>query len=163
MVKLYLPYGNLKDFKGHSQVTLHWFVKDREQPVAPYAQLVENYRHLSGEDQRRAERIIDELFTYEEFVALRAYLYERHREDLRTSVLVPPINGVKQDNDRNRGLVRPFGLCIEGERGGFCRLCEQEGYALPFTVWGYYTHPVHASQSRPAANVAPKYPARAGG
>lgn len=150
MVKLYLPYGNFRQFKGHGQVTLHWFVKDREQPVAPYAQMLENYKQMNELDQRRAERMIDEFFTYDEFVALRGYLYERHGEDLRTSVLVPPVSGVKQDNDRNRGLVRPFGLCEESENGGFCKLCEQEGYSLPLAVWGYYAGPLRPSQRRPA-------------
>lgn len=141
MVKLYLPYGNAKNMVGRRQVTLHWFVKEREQPVAPYTQLVQGYGQLTKEMQERAEQMVDELFTKEEFMALRLYLYDRHKEDLRTEVLVPPISLSKQDNSKNRALVRPFGMRDEDEGSGFCKLCDEENYGLPFPVWGYYTTP----------------------
>ena len=140
MIKLYLPYGNLRCFKGRGLVTLHWFIKDREHPIAPYAQLIQSYRQLTESARRPAEQTIDELFTEQEFRDLRAYLYDK-REDLHTEILVPPISVAKQDNARNRGLIRPFGERSDSEGGGFFKLCEEEGYPLPFTVWGYYTEP----------------------
>lgn len=148
-MKLYLPYGNMKGLKGGRQATIHWFVKDREQPVAPYTQLIENYKHLDAANQRRAEQTIDELFTEQEFTDLRLYLYEKHREDVRTGMMVTPVNGIKQANDMNRSLIRPFAVCVDGEGGRFYRLCDESDYALPFLVWGYYTDPRRLLPSRP--------------
>jgi hypothetical protein len=148
LIKFYLPYGTLPGRGNPAGAIVHWFVHDRQEPVTAYAQLIENYKQLSEPNQRRAERMVDELFTQSEFDALRAYLYEKYRMDLRTTLLVAPINGIKQDNLENRSLVRPFAECAEGEQGSFCRLCEMEGYSLPFRVWGYYTSPVY---TRPVA------------
>jgi hypothetical protein len=139
MVKLYQPYGHLRRVAGFNLATIHWFVKDRETPVAPHAQLVESYAKLTSEAQDRAGCMVDEFFTAEEFGQLRDYLFAKHREDLRTGVVVPPVNGVKQDNDRNRKLIRPFSHLSEDENGGFYRLCDEPGYTLPFCVWGYFT------------------------
>ena len=142
MVKLYLPYGNLKHLHGNRDITFHWFVKDRREPVAPYEQLLENYKQLTPEGKLQAQRMVDELFSEEEFKSLRTFLYEKYREDVRTGILVPPINGIRQDIGPNRALVRPFAACPDDESGGFCRLSEKDGYALPFSVWGYYTEPL---------------------
>ena len=139
MVKLYVPYGNLKTFRGAGPVTLHWFVKDRERPIGAYPELIERFAQLSPEVQARSKLMVDELFTQEEFFAFRTYMYEKHGEDLRTEVLVPPINGAKPENAQNRKLVRPLGLCREGEEGGFCQLSDEPDYSLPFAVWGYHT------------------------
>jgi hypothetical protein len=153
MVKLYLPYGY---FKGRrSQLMVHWFVKDRESPVAPYAELVEKYNQLPEESRARARRVVDELFTEAEFHALRDYLRVHLRQDVRTAMLVAPINSLKQHEEANRGLIRPFGDSCEmgdsvpevgdgvpgrmaGGGRGFCRLAEEDGYTLPFAVWGYW-------------------------
>jgi hypothetical protein len=128
----------------------------------PYAQLIENYKQLAEPNRRRAECMVDELFTQSEFDALRAYLYEKHRTDLRTTLLVAPINGIKQDNLENRALVRPFAACPEGDQGTFYRLCEMDGYSLPFRVWGYYTSPAYTRpivmSSGAAASASPVLP-----
>jgi hypothetical protein len=154
VVKLYLPYGTLRSFKGHSHVTLHWFIKDRKEPVVPYAQLIQSYRQLSLEEQHRAQRVVDELFTGDEFLAFRRYLYDQYKEDLRTEVLVPPVLAGKQNTSKSRGLIRPFEDCFESEGGGFCKLSEQAGYSLPFVVWGYYTDPSKSLFPRPINAVA---------
>ena len=142
MVKLYLPYGTLKKFKNNAQVTLHWFRKDRPQPIGSYEQLIQSYKQLTDPDQRRrAERMVDELFTEEEFFALRDYLRIHQGADLRTGVLVPPVSGVKYESEGKPGLLRPFSQRVDGEGGGFYRLDEEPTYTLPFAVWGYYTQP----------------------
>ena len=148
MLKLYLPYGSLRSFKGPgASVMLHWFIRERAEPIGPYEKLVESYAKLGPEDRHRAEQMVDEFFTEEEFVALRDYLFRKYREDLRTGMLIPPISAARQDNDKNRRLIRPFGLCQTGDGGGFCELFEEDGYSLPFTVSGYYA----AVATRPMA------------
>ncbi len=154
-VKLYLPYGNLKGFTRHTAVTLHWFRKDRTEPVAPYETLIQSYKQLTAPDQRlRAEQMVNEFFTEAEFHALRDYLQKKQGADLRTGVLVAPVNGVKYDSEGRPGLLRPFARCVDGEGGGFYKLSEEPGYALPFTVWGYYTAPAWRFEQKAAAVAA---------
>jgi hypothetical protein len=141
MIKLYLPYGNLRAFSGREQVTLHWFRTDRTEPVAPYPGLILGYGQMSPEQQRSAERMVNELLTEEEYRALRDYLQTKKRADLRIGVLVAPVNALKPANELGLGLVRPFGAHVDGEGGGFYRLSEDPDYTLPFSVWGYYSRP----------------------
>ena len=146
MIKLYLPYGHLRSVEGYGQVMIHWFVIDRQTPVAPYGQLVERYSQLSAEDRVRAEQMVDELFSEPEYFELRRFLYEVRHEDLRVSMMVPPVNALRQDNAPNRKLIRPFRALPEGDDGCFVRLCDQPDYSLPFAVWGYYAVPSSASR-----------------
>lgn len=151
MVKLYLPYGKLKTFSGPRHLTFHWFRRDRAEPIGVYTDLILDYRHLSDEKRQAAEAAVDEFFTEEEFYVLREYLYKAQGEDLRTGILVPPVGVGKQDSEARLGLTRPFRDCLEGAGGGFCKLSEQEGYSLPFSVWGYYTEPSRLLYPRAAA------------
>lgn len=149
-IKLYLPYGtfhsdssSLSDAQKHpwSHVTFHWFYVGREAPLAPYESLIMGYRGLSAEGKTRAERLVDEFFSEDEFHQLRAYLQTRHRDDLRTTVLTAPVHPLKADTTTRAGSLRPFQhACVEDDiaGSGFCRLCEEDGYCLPFEVWGYY-------------------------
>jgi hypothetical protein len=141
MIKLYLPYGNLRHFAGHEHVTLHWFRKDRPAPIGSYEDLILGYKQMNPEQQRSSERMVDELFTEEEFHALRSFLQRKKNQDVRTGMLVPPVNSVKPGNELGLGLVRPFGDRIEGTEGGFYKLSDEPDYTLPFPVWGYYTQP----------------------
>lgn len=153
--KLYLPYGKLAAVmpvrSGRlSPMTIHWFVVGRSEPVAPYAAVIQGYRQLQGEARRRAERLVDELFREDEFHQLRDYLWNRHREDTRTSMLVTPVPPVKPDAGTRTGALRPFVKSGDGEGGEGAgdgetptihRLADEPDYPLPFTVWGAYVAP----------------------
>lgn len=148
-LKLYLPYGNFhRDSSGltearrlHAQqVTYHWFYIDRETPLAPYESLILGYRGLSAEARTRAEHMVDEFLSEEEYRLLRDYLRTRHRDDLRTTVLSAPVQAIKPDTSTRAGTLRPFRDCADdpASGSGFCKLSEEEGYSLPFRIWGYY-------------------------
>lgn len=126
--------GNSRD-----TITLHYFIVERPQPpVASFEGLILNYKQMSQEQKEVAEGTVRELFEEEEYYALRDYLRDEKSEDLRTGMLVTPVNALKPGNELGLGLSRPFGARKDGEEGGFYRLCDEPGYNLPFAVWGYY-------------------------
>jgi hypothetical protein len=139
-MKLYLPYGTLGSVSVQKQITFHWFRIEREEPLAPYETLLLGYKNLTPEVRSRAEAMVDEFFSESEFHQLRDYLRQRHGEDLRTTVLMAPVSAVKPDLGTRAGSLRPFAqVGRNGDNGsGFCRLCDEENYGLPFPVWGYY-------------------------
>jgi hypothetical protein len=145
--KLYLPYGTLRVPGGPSathDISLHWFCKERPTPVTNFAELIMGHKGLSEETRLNAEAAVSEFFTEDEFHQLRAYLRDTHRQDLRTAVLVPPVNALHPDHGTRVGAERPFARqAVEeaGGRKGFVKLSETEGCNLPFTVWGYYSLP----------------------
>jgi hypothetical protein len=142
VLKLYSPYGARRRFNGHETVTLHFFVKDRSEPVVPYPKLILGYSHMTSEQKASAEATARELFTEEEYFALRNYL-SRKRADLRTGMLIAPFNALKPGNELGLGFSRP--LCRrkpDTEGGGFFALRDADPeYDLPFDVWAYYTDP----------------------
>lgn len=145
MLKLYSPYAALRRFDSHAHttapVTLHFFIPEREEPVAPYPKLILGYSHMTTEQRSAAEATARELFTEEEYRALRDYLC-RKRQDLRTGMLIAPFNALKPANELGLGFTRPLQQHDTGaEGGGFIRLCDEPDYDLPFPVWGYYTDP----------------------
>ena len=138
--KFYLPYGTLSELYLHPVVTFHWFRVGREEPIASYERVILGYKSLTEEARARVEATVDEFFTEEEFHLLRDYLRQRNGTDLRTTVLTAPVSAVRPDGGSKAGALRPFALCPENpaEGSGWYRLADEEGYSLPFTVWGYY-------------------------
>jgi len=163
-IKLYLPYGtfhrgtsSLADsqhaFSRH--VTFHWFCIERPEPIAPYASLIMGHHGLTPEARTRAEQMVDEFFSEEEFHQFRDYMQTQHQDDLRTTVLSAPVHAVKPDTSTRAGSFRPFRAGVEDSipGSGFCKLAEEEGYSLPFSVWGYYI-PAAAQSYLPAPALA---------
>ena len=105
------------------------------------AELIMGYKTLTEDARARAEATVNEFLTEDEFHQLRAYLRERHGEDLRTTLLCAPVSATKPDSGTQVGLERPFAQCAPKPGSGFHRLSEEEGYTLPFEVWGYYSLP----------------------
>jgi hypothetical protein len=150
-LKLYLPYGALQRVADARMVTFHWFCVARPEPVAPYVSLIMGYRNLTDAARERAEAMVDEFLSEDEFHQLRSYLRERHGEDLRTTLLVAPVSAIKPDAGTHIGQERPFAQCVLGNGNGFHRLSEEEGYTMPFSVWGYYSLPTPMRAHAPAA------------
>jgi hypothetical protein len=141
-----------------SQTPIHWFRVGRETPLHPYERLILGYRNLAPEAKRIAEHLVDEFFSEEEFRLLRDYLHERHHEDLRTSVLMAPINPVKADTASRVGARRPFGLATEipgKEIHVLFSLSDEPGYTLPFAVSGFYLTAAVWPADAPAAHAEP--------
>lgn len=144
MVKLYQPYGTHRSVRAYGAVTIHWFVRERCEPVLPYEQLVQGLHQLRGEDLERARRVADELLSETEFSDLRRYLFEHHGEDLRTEIFAVPISLPRPDKGWRAGLKRPFDGDIEDGPVRFYRLSDEPGYSLDLPVWGAYILPATA-------------------
>lgn len=192
--KLYLPYSLLSDLPATTrsagrlkservgrirhEVMVHWFMRERSEPLAPYTRLMLRSNATAPEEQRSIEEMVDEFLSADEFHQLRTYLYDRHRTPVNTVMIVPPlpVSSVRPDMATRIGVDRPFSRHItpalsqettvaspdapgtDRENGidaedrpitdsrvsrllpvtEFIRLSEEEGYDLPFTVWGYY-------------------------
>jgi len=150
-----------------SSVTVHWFVADRPDPIAPYASVILGYKTLNDTAKARAEMLVNEFFREDEFHQLRVYLRARHHEDPRISMLTIPVTSVKPDTATRAGGLRPFGRTPWDEREEIIiyRLSEEPGYSLPFVVWGAYIAPQHlipglrdAARAIPHAADAPRVP-----
>jgi len=138
--KLYLPYGTLPGVSGTHALMVHWFRVDREVPLDPYERLLLGYRTLTDEARSRAEAMVNEFLSEDEFHELREYLQRQRGTDLRTTVLVAPVSATRPDAATRTGGLRPFAQCEEDPHSGsgFFRMSEQDGYPLSFAVWGYH-------------------------
>jgi len=155
-------------YNPRTEIILQWFCVGRETPIAPYESLIMGYRTLNETVRTRAQQTVDEFLSESEFHQLRDYLRRRHGKDLRTAVLTAPVAAIRPDTTTRTGALRPFRFCLDAPpapetapdadesenaapepilgrmdlpqmRGGFCRLAEENGYSLPFVVWGYFT------------------------
>ena len=153
-LKLYLPYGTHHRAADARLVTFHWFCVSRKTPApATPAELIMGYKTLTEDARARAEATVSEFLTEDEFHQLRSYLRERHGEDLRTTLLCAPVSATKPDSGTQVGLERPFAQCAPKPGSGFHRLSEEEGYTLPFEVWGYYSLPARLRAATAAATI----------
>ena len=145
--KLYLPYSSLPIVGGviharaawSTQTTVHWFVVGRTEPITAYDTTIQGYKSLSALARSRAESMVDEFFRESEFQQLREYLQTR-RQDARTSMLTTPVSSIKPDSSTRTGTLRPFvqNDVEQSEQIAIYRLSDEEGYCLPFMVWGAY-------------------------
>jgi len=135
MTLLFNVTTTINEFRGCKDVCIQWFMVDRDVPVGPYAELIEDYEHLDTEEKgwglrQYAEDCVNELFTAEEADALLAYLDQHHPTDsthyLSSAKL--PIE---------RGVVGVGALAVGGPTD-FLMLSERDSWNLAFEVWGYY-------------------------
>ncbi|MDX8450698.1 hypothetical protein [Mesorhizobium captivum] len=115
----------IPEFEGCKDVAMRWFVCERERPPAPYAEVIADYQ--PGDPY--AEGSIDELFIADEARALVGYL-EAHYPDCSHSIeeVDLPITDPPY----------PIGALSVGGPEDYYMLCEEEGYTLPFPVFGYF-------------------------
>jgi len=143
--KLYLPYSYLptQAGPGRGKITFHWFCVGRQEAIGDYTSLLLDYRGLARDAQEKAERLVDEFFREEEFHLLRSYLESRHGVEVRTAMLTTPLASVKPDTATRLGTLRPFYIEPPEQQTEVLLhpLANEEGYTLPFTVWGAYLNP----------------------
>ena len=146
-MKLYSAWSIVDNCRGYDKVMFNWIRADRRRPLAPYKQLIDDYKHLDCLFKPYMENYVDELFTGEEINALRDYLWKRsptdthfrcsnhHKSqqiDLHVADLALPIGEpIKDENVILRGAFHTGGW---KEGYGFSN---EEGYDLPFKAWAY--------------------------
>lgn len=132
MLKLYTAYSVVNDFRGRNHVTFVWYCHQRPAPVANYADAIAQYTALADQQQQgKAQRHLDALFTEEEIRALRAYLGARHDAELFSQRVELPIGLDKCRNWSSDGTPVEHGT-------GIYQLSKEQHYDLPFDVWASY-------------------------
>jgi hypothetical protein len=106
----------------YADVRVQWFVTDRP---SDYAEQFAGFCDLTDPYSRG---VIQESFTADEALQFSAYLKENHKSDVRiesTQLPVPP------------NVMCTAAIAVGGTTD-FHMLSEEEGYSLPFGVWGFY-------------------------
>ena len=132
MTKLFTVKSRASKFihreRVYDFVEFHWFVVYRETSTFSYDELMESYKNKLDNSYYTSEGNISELFTEEEAYALKEYLLRilGHESDIEEANLLL------------ESYTLPYEDIVLGHQEGFYRLNEEEGYDLPFVVWGYY-------------------------
>jgi hypothetical protein len=127
VVRLYKAWSVVDNFMGQDQVRLDWFVVGRTVPLAPYAELIQDYDE-DIEDSCFDQVLVNELFTESEGEELRTYLDRSHQLDLQLEEVAVPV----KPGGLSYGL-----LLISGEKS-FYTLADEEGYNLRLSILGHY-------------------------
>jgi hypothetical protein len=106
----------------YADVYVQWFVHKR--PL-DYAEQFAGFCDLNDPYSRG---LIEESFTADEALRFAAYLKAQHKSDVRIEPQELPVPA----NTMGAGAVAVGGTT------DFHMLCNEEGYSLPFEVWGFY-------------------------
>jgi hypothetical protein len=126
--------STVKHFKGFKNVNITWFMERRQQPVAPYAELIADYAELEHHKYRwMAEGHVDEMFTADEARAVLAWLNEQRPA---AHVLLPQAMPIRAHTD-DGALLMGLGAIPVGGLQDFL-IPNETDWNLPFKVLGYY-------------------------
>ena len=129
-MKLFTVETTVPRWRGFKDVEFSWLQVGTRTPGRPYEMLIEDYdpSDPSGTNASPENRI-DELFTEFEAAMLKRYLDQEHPD------VITEIKGVKLPilNNSMGWLLWPLGVGM-----GFYRLSQDQGYHLPFKVWGHF-------------------------
>lgn len=103
-------------------VYLGWFVHERPEDYA------ERYAGLCDLSDPYSRGVIEEAFTADEALQFAAYLKQKHD----SVVEIRPIELPVPPNTAGAGAI------AVGGSTDFHMLAEEDGYSLPFPVWGFY-------------------------
>jgi len=150
---LYSPYTILTRFRElEPPITLHWFVVGRQKSVVPIEEAIGNYPLLSSTQKQKAERILLEMMTQNEFILVRQTIAKIQNWTVFPGRIALPVH-LYHPSSSTKGVTRlPF-IETESKVGqGIIKLDEVEEYDLPFTIWGAFFAPreiLRAHFSRP--------------
>jgi hypothetical protein len=133
MTELYSVHSLVRGFAyegtRYEEVKVTWFVVERQAPLVPYAEAIQDYDQLDEKERAFPEEYINEQFSLQESEALLAYLGRRPELTTRCDAVELP---AMANASGCRRLPR-------GNGSDFLRLFREKGYALPFKVEGYFS------------------------
>jgi hypothetical protein len=133
MIELYSVHSLVRGFAyegtRYEEVKVTWFVVQRQAPLVPYAEAIQDYDKLDEKERVFPEEYINEQFSRPESEALITYLGRRPELTTRCDAVELPVMG---NASGCRRLPR-------GNGSDFIRLFQEKGYALPFKVEGYFS------------------------
>jgi hypothetical protein len=138
MIKLYHAWSVVNNFRGYDGVKIKWYCGHRDQPVALYKSVIENYENIAGikdyaEDsefyyREMAEDFVDELLTEAEVDELRKHLTGERRDTFQVSEFPLPVS-----KDCNAYRYYPMGGPVDSYM-----LHQEQGYDLSIPIVGFY-------------------------
>ena len=127
-MNLYDVSTTVAEHRGCRDVVFSWFYNGEQKP-RPYAKLIEDY-DASDDHALYGEAAIDELFTFAEARALKAYL-DREHGNYGTTI-------VRKAELPIASNIAGVSTSAVGGGTDFYMLDREDRYNLPFGAWGYY-------------------------
>lgn len=90
MIKLFTVTSTLQKLMGKENVDIVWLYKGRNQPIAPYDQIIEDY-NPNSEKKSSGELAVNEMFTLEEAEELATFLRDDQKMNLKVIEMDLPI------------------------------------------------------------------------
>lgn len=119
----------LYDSKQYEEVKINWFVRERENPLAPYETAIQDYAQLDEKERVFPQEYLNEQFSREEAEALKKYLDRRPDTTTRIEEVEFPVS---PNASGCRRLPR-------GDGNDFFILHKEKAYSLSFKVEGYFS------------------------
>jgi len=132
------PYGG----KRNEESIVYWTCPSRTKALLAYDLAIENHRSIPRSDHKLQERTVDELFSRQEAVALKAYLNEKY--------------GWAESISQDECFIQEVKLPLRGDTLPISALgydafeleSRKKSKSLPFKVSGYYqVYPSRSSKS----------------
>jgi hypothetical protein len=132
MERLYGVKSFFKKCGFEKNVHVGWRVADREDPVCPYEEGIADYQNLRRKEREEAQRGFDKYFTIAEAAALKQFLERVFNCRALTEIFEIPLPVISKELiNLNDDSPYPPGY-------GSYDLTGEEGYDLPFEVYGEY-------------------------
>lgn len=132
MIKLFRSESVLSNFshKGrvYDELEIAWFVVHRESSVV-HEEVIKECKKKYDILPNTFENSVFELFTEEEAKALEKYILRTRKQECR----------IKEVDMGLEIFSWEYGDKDLSNMEGYYRLSNEEGYDLPFVVWGYYS------------------------
>ena len=126
-MRLFRAWSIVDDLRGRDPIRMDWFVVGRNEPLAPWEELIRDYDE-SDENAAYDQILANELLTEDETLQLKSYLAAEHNLDLQFEEVKLPI--------KSGGLS--FGLLLISGEKEFYALADEEGYPLDIAILGHY-------------------------
>jgi DNA polymerase III delta prime subunit len=115
--------------KQYEEVKVNWFIQEREKPLLPFAEAIQDYGQLNEKERVFPEEYLNEQFSREEAEALEKYLDRQPTTTTRIEAIELPVmanvSGCRQ--------------LAAGNGNDFLALHKGKNYTLPFRVEGYFS------------------------
>ena len=135
-IELYSAYSIFADFAGRKDVRINWFRTDRDNPVAPYSQLIKGFEQLTEHFSVHASKHADELLTYSEAFSIQCSVGFITGEDVFLKEVNLPIDPYSENNDS--GPLSHLNNRDLGKLSGYFIATEEEEFDNSFPFWGYF-------------------------
>ena len=138
--QLHVPSSPVENVLGHPFAILTWFKAGNSLAGMPYRDLIQDYDNLSNIGRQYARRTLEEMFSDDEFAALKRYIHESHRWPILKGVVPMPFHPYRGVGSAKKVVV-PYSIQANREGAQVYRLNDEVGYDLGIDVHGLVIAP----------------------